>query len=261
MDKLTKAKVALPTSFAAFHHLLKNIWHVTELFGGVDCIAALAWKGAVAHASENERLYRSLAAQAPDFYTSVGSDYHRRFMTYLRSSGHGKYSKLAFRQLFFDHIQRNIEDETYVVRVPLWAQVALTKQNKQADAGNGNGGGGHGNEKKKVKREKGKFVVNQDKDLSKLIPEGVTYQQLFHPNIRKGVQAFGHSDGSVKCNNYHHRGNCHDKCKFSASHAKTLSEDEKAKGKTYVESLLAKYNAQNNVQNPVVPNGNPPDRE
>ena len=216
------------------------------------------------HAQEYERLCRALVAQAPHLYTSLCNDYHRRFMTYLRSSGHGKYSKLAFRQLFFDRIHASIEDETYIVRVPLWVQEILNKDtNKQNEAGAGSGSGsgggnGSGRGKKKPKREKGQFVNNQDKYLAKLIPEGVTYQQLFHPNVRKGVPAFNHPDGSTKCNNFHHRGNCHDKCKFSASHAKTLSDDEKEKGKTYVEALLAKYNATNNVQDPVVPNGNPP---
>ena len=181
-------------------------------------------------------------------------------MTYLRSSGHGKYSKLAFRQLYFDRIHSSIEDETYMVRVPLWAEKILNKKaNKQNESNAGNGGGyGSGKEKKKIKREKGQFVTNSDKYLAKLIPDGVTYQQLFHPNVRKGVPAANHIDGSTKCNNFHHRGNCHDTCKFSASHAKTLSDDEKEKGKTCVEALLAKYNATNNVQDPVVRNGNPP---
>ena len=31
---LTESKIVLPHSFGAFFHMLKNIWHITELFGG-----------------------------------------------------------------------------------------------------------------------------------------------------------------------------------------------------------------------------------
>lgn len=37
-------------SFDAFFHMVKNIWHETELMGGANSICALAWKSAADHA-------------------------------------------------------------------------------------------------------------------------------------------------------------------------------------------------------------------
>ena len=67
LDLLTKSKIAL-------YHMLRNVWHITELFGGEECLAALAWKSSMDHAQENEKLYRQLATQAPHLYTSLCND-------------------------------------------------------------------------------------------------------------------------------------------------------------------------------------------
>ena len=217
--------------------------------GRANSICALAWKSAADHARENEGLYRRLAKDNKYFYTSIACDYHRRVMTHLKTCGHGKFEKINFRQLYFDKIFQNLEDEPYAIRIPTWAR-ELNSKKRQLEVGGGtpsNGGGGNpgpGKGKpKKPKREKGNFVVNEDKKLVNLIPEDITYQQLFHPENRKYVKNTPHPDGSIKCNNWHHRRNCDDKCNFLASHSKILTDDEKEKAKVYVEKLVNKYRA------------------
>lgn len=263
---LTESKIVLPHSFDAFLHMLKNIWHITELFGGRDSFVALSWKKTVDHAKNNEALYRRLTREHPNFYTSLACDYHRRFMTYLKSCGHASWAKIAFHQLHFERIFQQIEDESYTVRIPTWAAKTIQKDNiKKRHIPSPSPPTGtpaeHRSPTKRARpniRKKGPYVKNPDQDLASLIPSGVTYQQLFHRDIRRLIPSIKHTDGTIRCNNYHHRGNCHELCDYAASHAKSLTDTEKAEAKQYVTDLLAKYNASTNAQDPIVPNGNPP---
>lgn len=113
--------------------------------------------------------------------------------------------------------------------------------------------------KQKVRQERGKKIENPDVVKELMVPSPLTYEAVFHSHIRYKVPTTNHEDGVGKCNNYHHRGYCWEKgCRYSGSHGKVLSEKEKGESKNYLAALLAKYNAKNNSQNPVVPAGNPP---
>ena len=73
------------------------------------------------------------------------------------------------------------------------------------------------------------------------VPAPDTYDKVFHPDYWRKVPACNHTDGSEKCNNWHHRGRCHTKCDRVASHSKKLTGDEIACGKEYVKKVVALY--------------------
>jgi len=72
---------------------------------------------------------------------------------------------------------------------------------------------------------------------------------MFHPDLRKDLPAVNHEDGTVKCNTFHHRGFCYTKCKFKASHSKTLSENKLVKMRKYRSSLIEKWKQKNGENN------------
>ena len=69
------------------------------------------------------------------------------------------------------------------------------------------------------------------------IPEGIKFGDIFNRKNNEGIDrakhagAIKHPEGSIKCNNLHHRGWCLKNCHFSESHEKTLTEEEKEEGK------------------------------
>ena len=238
---LTEAKISLPRSFDGFLHMLRNIWHVTEILAGTASICALEWGRAVQHARDNEGLYRRLARDDKYFYTSLACDYHRWYMTYIKSLGHGKFTKIAFNQFVWHNIFQAISEEVYTVKIPSWMKTITEAQDKKrkrepddAKGGPVPAGAGRALRQRTPRRgfkEKENYVVNPDKSLADLIPSDLTYPKLLHPKILVQIPKLTHEDGSIRCNNWHHRGNCHDKYDFIDSHNKVLITGEKAKGK------------------------------
>lgn len=109
-----KSKHTILSSFSSGAQLAKT------LLGGTDCASASTWKESASHAADSKCSYHLMAKHNFNFYTSLLNDYHRRFMTFLKSCAHGKLDNLKFSQLFFHRIHQTLEEESYQVRVPLW---------------------------------------------------------------------------------------------------------------------------------------------
>ena len=256
---LTDIKVTIPKSYDSFFHMLKNIHFVTQHLGGPQCIGALAWESAIDHARNNERVYRDQAKQNPDLYLSILNDYHRRFMTFLISCGFGKWNKIQTRQLHFERIFEGIKEETYIIRTPSWAKLLAPKRLHSQISTEPHPGSVPSTPVKRARLERNKRVVNPNFDEELSVPHPLTFQQIFSLENRRKITPALHDDGSIKCNNYHHRGYCRERgCHYAHSHTKTLSAKEKVAAKNFLHACIAKFNAEKNNTDPAVPNGLPP---
>lgn len=224
----------------------------------------MAWRQCVDHETSRGRLYRRLARQHQHFYPRLLNDHHRKFMTYLKSCGHGKFDRIDFRQLNLDRIHESIEDDTYPVRLPDWAAELYQSTRRSASNSNPYDNTGDINPSAKSKKrgrqenKKGNKVDNPNIDKELIAPPSLTYQQIFNPHIRKLVSKVSHDNKTMKCNNFHHRGFCYENCRCASSHGKNLTDNEKSNFKKHVQDLIRAYNETNQTPNASVPNGNPP---
>ena len=242
MEALTSMKTFTPFEFSAFLHMVKAMEFVCEYLGGEDCYSALSWKHAREHAEMHEFLYVDKSAENPMFYASLCDDYHRRHQTFIHSLEFKEVDRMAVDHMNFEELTDRIDRFEYNVHRPTFIPRKRPQDREQDD--------------RKKKRHKpndpkgGKYsdsVNNPNLADEMKVPEGVKFGDIFNRKNKEGIEktehkgAIKHPDGSVKCNNWHHRGWCLKTCHFSDSHEKTLSDEEKADGKKYVESLLENY--------------------
>ena len=259
LELLTELKITIPRDFHSYMHMLRNMEFLCFFLAGEDSLVRKTWQSAVEHAKKNEKLYTDQGDADEIFYCSTMYDFHRRFHTYLQSCAFGKYEKLKLRQLDFSHIYDDIEEDRYSIRSPGFIKKRAAEKTTQ----NNNDSDPKVPPKKKPRKDRnanrGEKVNNNDFDQTLKAPSPLTYEQIFHPKNRGKTPAPTHTDGTIICNNFHHHGYCWEKgCRYSASHAKKLSEAEKQERRKYLTDLVSKYNMENNVQNAVVPGGNPP---
>ena len=257
LELLTSLEITIPKSYHVFQHMLRNMEFLCKYLSGQESLATRAWRSAVIHAHTNEQVYTDLADQDPNFYVSVMFHYHSRFHKCIESGANGAISQLLRQMLDFSSIFKDIDEDRYIIKAPLWAQeIPVSRYNQKEEEE------GPEKKKQKTKRDKGRKIVNQNQCQELLCPAPLTYEQLFHPANRGGVKNKPHADGTIKCNNFHHHGYCWEKgCRYAGSHGKKLSDAEKEDSKEFLARLVKKYNEKHNLQKAVVPPGNPPQSE
>ena len=243
LELLTSLEITIPKSFHVFNHMLRNMTFLCEHLSGQDSLATKAWKSAADHARYNEQIYVDHAEQNNDFFVSVMFHYHSRFHKCLESGADGELSKFLSNMLDFSSIFKDIEEDRYIIKAPIWStetpSTGTTSRDKE----------GPERKKRNTREEKGKKIENPDVCQDLMVPAPLTYGQVFHPQNRKKVKAANHADGTTKCNNYHHQGFCWEKgCNYAGSHGKKLSEEEKSASKKQLEELVKRYNDRKNQE-------------
>ena len=112
---------------------------------------------------------------------------------------------------------------------------------------------------KKRNYGRGEVVINEKVEADMKVPSAVTYQELFSPDYIGKLKYVNHDDGTHKCHNWHHHGRCWTNCDRAASHKKTLSKEEIAKGKKFVSEAFGKWSAAKGKGD--VPDGHPPKKD
>lgn len=256
LDLLTSMEITIPKTFHVFHHMLRNMHFLCQYLAGPDSLAAVAWGRASEHARCNEQAYIDQSLQERNFYSSVLFTFHCRFHKFLGSGAFGSVAQVLHRQIDFESTLRDIEEERFIVKAPPF--VLENKRPAPQAAISGGKGDEPDKKKQRQKKDRGKRIDNNNKVSELMVPSPLTYEKVFHPEYRKKLSG-KHEDGTPICNNYHHRGYCWEKgCKYAGSHGKVLSATEVESSRKFLGQVLANYNAANNVENPVVPAGNPP---
>ena len=245
MKTITKCRFHFPKNFGEYLHCIKNFHRLIEILSGTESLFTQKLYSLIVHATKHERSYKEIEHDFWYFYASLLQYIHRRTQHFIHSASHGLVSKLKLSKLNFSDLLEDIEDGDYVPIQPKWL-----KQNKRSTPPSGNdnssnppnpgrptGSGGAGNRIKKRIKE----TIDNDKvDPDLKCPSTLAYREVFHPGNRKGIAEVPHSDGSVRCNNWFHRGWCTKDCAFKSSHSKDLSEDERSKCKEYLQKLIEK---------------------
>ena len=91
----------------------------------------------------------------------------------------------------------------------------------------------------------------RDTDHTICLMAGETYQYLFNPTNRSGVQDVSHDGGNPVFRNYWFRGWCNTHCPAKTSHTKQLSLVESTRLKKFIGQLRTK--ASNNKKQQYVP--------
>ena len=96
------------------------------------------------------------------------------------------------------------------------AQKSSKKRNIDETSSGGASGSGQDHKRgssasPKKDNKRGDKIINKNMDEKMKIPADLKYGDIFHPEMRKGFPAVNHDDGTIKCNNYHHRGFCYSK--------------------------------------------------
>jgi len=237
---ITKCRFHFPNNFGEYQHCIRNFVRLLEILSGPDSVLVHRVKVLVSHSIRHERSYKEIEHDHLFFYASLLQYIHRRTQHYIHSASHGSVSKLKTGNLSFSDLLEDIEDGDYVPIQPKWL-----KQNKKSirdhpndpPSHNPTGGAGSNNRPKKKSRES----VDNDNIVAELkCPANLAYREVFHPANRRGIPEVPHADGSVRCNNWFHRGWCTKECTLKASHSKPLSPDEQTKCKEYLQKLIEK---------------------
>jgi len=256
LKQITKLSITFPTDFSAYVHYVKNFHLLLELLAGPESIIAKAVKTMLVHAIDNERSYRDQAEDEWTFFPSMLDHIHRRTQMFIHSAGEGKVSLLRTKQIDFSPLMEDIEGHNYHHNTPKWLKTKKRpwkdstpvgnagKSNSPGGSGNGNDNSPSNNDTKK-KDKRGEKVTNNNMVECLKVPSHLKYGDIFHPEMRKGVEVVNHADGTERCNNWHHRGFCYSKCRFRNSHSKTLSADEIDKCKAFLQALLDKGGKKN----------------
>jgi len=243
---ITKLSITFPKEFNDFVHFLKNFCLLLQLLTGQNSILSEALQSMVDHAIENERTYKDHAEDDWTFYPGVLDHVHKRTQMFIHSAGEGDFNKLKTKQLDFTFLMESIEGYNYVHHTPKWLRTRKRSLDEQSRSNSG-GGGNHNspnrqeNDKNKKDNKRGEKLINQHVDAKMKIPQEFKYGDVFRPEQRKGLTPENHDDGSIKCNNWHHRGFCFSKCKLRSSHEKILSEGEKERMRKYSQTLIEKW--------------------
>lgn len=196
----------------------------------------------------NESLYREEFTKNKYFYVSLLDDCHRRFQTFVQSCAFGDAEKLRHNQLHFEKICDVIELFGYSVRVPSWLSKRSRPEPTSTPSFNpqSSDGGNKRSTPNTYQSTSGEKVVNPYVDSQMRSPRNIRFSDIFNLTNRNDIKKTNHPDGQHTCNNY------------QAYHDKTLTPSELSAGRKYLSSLHGKFNANNNNQNPFIPNGNPP---
>jgi len=257
VKQITKLSITFPKEFSTYVHFLKNYHLLLELLTGPESILSKSVFTMVQHALDNERTYRDHGEEWT-FFPSVLDHVHRRTQMFIHSAGEGMVSKLRTKQIDFNFLMENIEGYTYHYHTPKW----LKTKKRSLDEPGASGSTGppskaqqtddkrspnsHG---KKREDKRGEKIWNRDLSDKLKVPSEFKYGDIFRPEQRKGLTAENHEDGTIKCNNWHHRGFCYGKCKLRASHDKKLADSEITRMQKYKDALITKWKTTNGENN------------
>ena len=250
---MIKSKIFSPNEFSTFLHQLRNIRFLCEYLGGHDCLAAVTVDEAVQHAKKFESLYIESARDSIMFYTSLMNDYHFRLQSFIHSCGFRHLEDLDRKQLDFRPIHDRIELREYNARAPRWYK-------RKDDAPTPDRARQERNKRPRYGQppDDSNKVINPDQDSAMRIPFPARFRDMFHPSVRSKFNPINHADGTVKYNNFHHRGYCYSTCSLKSSHSKSIPKPEKPKHHRYVANL-SEYNKNVHKPFPTIPHtGLPP---
>jgi len=244
MKTITKCRHHFPNNFGEYLHSIKNFFRLVQILAGPDSVFATKIEALVLHATKHERSYKEIEDDYWYFYASVLQYIHRRSQHFIHSASHGLVSKLKTGKLSFSDLLEDIEDGDYIPALPKWLKQSRksspplkdSPSNHGADPGRPSPSGPSSKPKKKVRET----IDNENIDPDLKCPPARAYREVFHPANRRGVPEVQHTDGSIRCNNWFHRGWCTKDCTLKASHSKTLTPDERTKCKEYLNKLLEK---------------------
>ena len=241
---LTKMEATLPYDYGTFLHMVKNMRFMCEYLGGTHCLAAKAWNTMAKHTKRNEPLYKEMAREHPTFYISVLDDLHRRFQTFIHSCAFGVFDDLKISHVKFDEVTRKIDNYEYNVRKPIWLPKPKRKEQElqpQQHSRPDPSGDTPTKRRKTTNPTRGDNIPNPNLDKRMTVPTHLPFGRVFHRLNRQKVDDVRHTDGSQKCNHFHHRGWCWSNCEFKASHSKALTEDEITAGAAQKDALIEKF--------------------
>ena len=160
-------------------------------------------------------------------------------------------SKLRTKQIDFTFLMENIEGYTYHYHTPKWLKSRKRSIDEQGSSGSGSAPKSlHSEDKRspnppgnknKQEDKRGEKIINRNVNEKLKVPSEFKYGDIFRPEQLRGLTAENHDDGSIKCNNWHHRVFCYGKCKLRASHEKKLSESEITRMQKYKDTLIEKW--------------------
>jgi len=249
VKRITKLSISFPKDFSDFVHFLKNYHLLLELLSGPNSILSEALKSMIQHTMENERTYRDHAEENWTFFVGLLDHIHKRTQMFIHSAGEGRFDKLKTKQLDFTFLMESIEGYNYLHHTPKWLRSRKRSIDESNAAGSAPFGGPSPNPSnknnendKKRDSKRGERIINKHTDEQMKIPQEFKYGDIFRPEQRKGLTPENHYDGSIKCNNWHHRGFCFSKCKLKNSHTKILTDGEKQRmRKYYSQALIEKW--------------------
>jgi len=240
LKTITKCRFHFPNNFGEYQHCIKNFLRLAEILAGTNSILVQKLKVLVEHSTQHERSYKEVENDHWFFYASLLQFIHRRTQHFIHSTSHGLLSKMKIGKLDFSDLLEDIEDGDYIPVQPKWLKNPKRPSREQPNIispSNNQGGGGANQRIKKKPRE----TIDNDNIVADLkCPSNLPYREIFHPANRRGIPEVPHSDGSIRCNNWFHRGWCTKDCSLKASHGKPLQPDEQAKCKDYLQKLIAK---------------------
>ena len=223
-------------------------------------MSSIAWRTAVTHAQQNEVIYRDYARQSNLFYVSLLDEYQRRFQIFMRSCGFGLVNRMRRNQLYFDRICEEIETLAYHTKRPRWLPEPKPRRQDAQNSYSRDHKRQRPNNDKTTPNTTSNSITNPNVDKDMILPEFVKFYDVFSREMRNkcGTKAPKHANGTIRCNNFHHRGWCYPTCRFSSSHQIKLSDDEVKEGRNYAQQLLLHYNASKQNTPPSIPHGKPP---
>jgi len=237
---ITKCRFHFPNNFGEYQHCIRNFLRLAEILAGSSSILVQKLKILVEHSTQHERSYKEIENDHWFFYASLLQFIHRRTQHFIHSASHGRLSKLKTGKLNFSDLLEDIEDGDYIPVQPKWLKQPKRSSRDQPNiiSPNANQGGGGANQR--IKKKPRETVDNDNIAPELKCPANLPYREIFHPANRRGIPEVPHSDGSIRCNNWFHRGWCTKDCTLNASHSKTLQPEEQAKCKDYLQKLIAK---------------------
>jgi len=248
LKTITKCRFHFPKNFGEYLHSIKNFHRLVEILSGPQSILTQKIETLIIHAKKHERSYKEIEHDFWYFYASILQYIHRRTQHYVHSASHGLVSKLRVGKLSFSDLLEDIEDGDYAPIQPKWLKQnkrstpppGIGNQYNQLGTGHPSGGGAGTGTGGRIKKKVKETIDNEKVSPDLKCPSNLAYREVFHPANRRGVTEVPHSDGSIRCNNWFHRGWCTKDCTLKASHAKTLSDTEREKCKDYLQKLIEK---------------------
>ena len=244
MRTITKCRYHFPNNFGEYLHCIRNFHRLVEILAGPNSVFAEKIQVLVEHATSHERSYKEIEHDHWFFYASLLQYIHRRAQHFVHSASQGRVNKLKFGKLSFSDLLEDIEDGDYIPSIPKWLKQSKRStppsRDNPSNSGTDPGGSAPPEPTGKPRKKARETIDNPNIDPDLKCPPSRAYREVFHPANRRGVTEVPHADGSIRCNNWFHRGWCAKDCTLKASHNKSLSESERTKCKEYLKKLLEK---------------------